>query len=93
MRCHSRSGQPSGLLFQKTMGAAATGKKPKGGGSVSALRTRRRNKRLGPEEDRTLTQWAECRDKNGGGIEPMEKIFLLTFLFIGLAEFPVPIQV
>src|ERR1700724_3112590 len=23
-----------------------------------------------------------------GGIEPMEKIFLLTFLFIGLADFP-----
>jgi hypothetical protein len=48
------------------------------------LHTRRRNKITRPEEDRTLKQWgAECRDK--GGIEPMGKIFLLTFLFIGLS--------
>ena len=47
------------------------------------LRTRRRNKITRPKEDRTLKQrGAECRDK--GGIEPMGKIFLLTFLFIGL---------
>src|SRR5271169_4515435 len=40
---------------------------------------------LGLEEDRTLKQWglnAETR----GGIEPMGKIFLLTFLFIGLLD-------
>ena len=49
------------------------------------LHTRRRHKITRPEEDRTLKQWgAECRDK--GGIEPMGKIFLLTFLFIGLAD-------
>jgi hypothetical protein len=41
-------------------------------------------KLLGLEEDRTLkTVGAKCRDKNGGGIEPMGKIFLLTFPFIG----------
>jgi hypothetical protein len=39
-----------------------------------------------PEENRTL-RTAECRDKNGGGIEPMGKIFLLTFPFIGRAAF------
>jgi hypothetical protein len=41
MRCHSCSGQPSGLLFQKTMGAVTTGKKPTGGGErISASHTR-----------------------------------------------------
>src|SRR5260370_30306826 len=35
------SGQPSGLLFQKTMGAVTTGKKPTGGGErISASHTR-----------------------------------------------------
>jgi len=54
------------LVVSETMGAVTTGNKtPQGEGSVSALRTRRRNKGLGPEEDRTLKQWAECRDKNG----------------------------
>jgi hypothetical protein len=53
------------------------------------LRTRKTKQdyETGLEEDRTLKQWglnAETR----GGIEPMGKIFLLTFLFIGLPDCP-----
>jgi hypothetical protein len=70
MRCHSSSGQPSGLLFQKTTGAVTTAKwNHRGRGSVSPLRTRRRKQGTRPEEDLSQMEstrsnsWAECRDK------------------------------
>jgi hypothetical protein len=85
MRCHSCSGHPSGLLFQKTMDAVTTGNKTHRGEETYLRFARGDETRFTrPEEDRTPKQGAECRDKNWGGIEPMEKIFLLTFLFIGL---------
>ena len=59
---------------------------PQGRGSVSPLRTRRRNKVTRPEEDRTLKQWGLNAETRMGGIEPMGEISLLTFLFIGLPE-------
>jgi hypothetical protein len=74
------------LLFQRTVDAPHHDKE------IKLTRERRRyashaetkqDYETGLEEDRTLKQWglnAETR----GGTEPMGKIFLLTFLFIGL---------
>src|SRR5713226_136014 len=92
MRCHSCSGQPSGLWFQRTMDAPHHDKE------ITLTRERRRyashaetkqdyeTRLLGLEEDRTLKQWGGLNAETRGGIEPMEKIFLLTFFFIGLPD-------
>ncbi len=62
---------------------------PYGRGSVSLLRTRRRNTALGLSKT-TLGVGVHVQtvglnaETNGTGIEPMGEIFLLTFLFIGL---------
>jgi hypothetical protein len=51
------------------------------------LHTRRRNKITRPEEDRARSNSGGLNAETRGGTEPMGKIFLLTFLFIGLADF------
>ena len=62
---------------------------PHGRGSVSLLRTRRRNTALGLRKT-TLRVGVHVQTvglnakTNGAGIEPKGEIFLLTFLFIGL---------
>ena len=88
MHCHSSSGQPSSLLFQKTMGAVTTAEmEPQERRIDSPLRTRRRTTTSGPEEDHSWSGrsngWAECREKKSG-IEPKGRCFLLTFPLIGL---------
>jgi hypothetical protein len=83
MRCHSRNGQASGLLFQKTMGAVMTGKKPTGGRErTSASHTHGdENKELGLEEDHSRlgvhaqTVGLECRDKNGAVLSRWGRFF------------------
>jgi len=51
------------------------------------LRTRRRNKITRPG-GRPHAQTVGLNAETRGGIEPMGKIFLLTFLFIGLPDGP-----
>ena len=81
MHCHSRSGQSSGLLFQKRWCRHNSQMEPPEGRTASPLRTQRQR----PYRLRKTTLslgWAECRKKIG--IEPTRRCFLLTFLFIGL---------
>ena len=56
----------------------------------SSPRTRRPIAALGPEEDHSRSGrsngWAECREKKIG-VQPTGRIFLLTFLFIGILRF------
>jgi len=48
----------------------------RGGERISASQTRGDETReLGLEEDRTLKQWAECRDKNGAVLSRWERLF------------------
>src|SRR5215469_1919162 len=96
MHCHSSSGQSSGLLFQKTIGAVTAAKmEPQETRIHSALHTRRRIATLGSEEDHSRSVrsigWAECREKKIG-IDPKGSTFLLTFPLIGLFRFAVPAQ-
>src|SRR5215469_18207326 len=91
MHCHSSSGQSSGLLFQKTIGAVTAAKmEPQETRIHSALHTRRRIATLGSEEDHSRSVrsigWAECREKKIG-IDPKGSTFLLTFPLIGLFRF------
>ena len=90
MRCPSCSGQPSGLLFQKTMEARNDSETKTHRGEETYLRFARggRNKVTRPEEDRTPKQWGLNAETRMGGIEPMGEISLLTFLFIGLPDSP-----
>src|SRR3981081_174761 len=71
MRCHSSSGQPSGLLFQKTMGAVTTAKwNHRERKRISAAHAEAKPDTR-PEEDHSQSRrarsnnGAECRDKNG----------------------------
>jgi hypothetical protein len=91
MRCHSYSGQPSGLLFQKTIGAVTTAKwNHTGEGAYLCFARGDENRALGLRKTtlggvhvHTVGLNAET---NGTGIEPKGEIFLLTFLFIGLVR-------
>src|SRR5260370_10567814 len=91
MRCHSSSGQPSGLLFQKRLAPSrqrnGTTRERK---RISASHAKTKHG-TGPEEDHSRSRsarsnsWAECRDKWDRHRAEGE-IFLLTFLFIGPAS-------
>ena len=73
------------MLFQKTMDAVTTGNKTHRGEETYLRFARGDETRVTrPEEDRTPKQWGLNAETGMGGIEPMGKIFLLTFLFIGL---------
>jgi len=71
MRCHSSSGQPSGLLFQKRLAPSRQGNgTTREGKRISASHAETKHG-TGPEEDHSQSRsarsnsWAECRDKWG----------------------------
>jgi hypothetical protein len=87
MRSHSRSGQPSGLMFQKRWAPSRQEIKPHRG-EEAYLRFARRDE----TKDSALRKTARSNSgeelnaetRMGDVFELMGKIFLLTFLFIGL---------
>jgi len=93
MHCHSWSGQSSGLLFQKTMGAVTTAKWNHRGRTIaSPSRTRRPSKTLCLEKTtrrvrvhvQTVGLNAETKKERHRADGEM---FLLTFPFIGLVRY------
>ena len=91
MRCHSCSGQPSGLFVSENDGRPSRQRNKTHKGEETYLRFAR------GDETRLLGLRKTARSDSGGlnaetrtgGIEPMGKISLLTFLFIGLPGLPV----
>ena len=81
MRCHSFSGQQSGLLSQKTIGAVTRTEMESQRRAV-LVRTAGAAKTTLATMRGGANSWAECRP-NRIGIEFSGEIFLLTFPFIG----------
>jgi hypothetical protein len=94
MRCHSCSGQPSGLLFQKNNGRRHdSGMEPQRRGRVSPLRKAETKQSTQPEEHHPrsrecmLKQWGLNAETRMERHSAEGEVFLLTFHFIGLADF------
>ena len=81
MRCHSCSGQPSGLFVSENDDARHDSE-TKLTGERRRISTSHAETKQGysAEEDRTLKQWGLNAETRMGGIEPMGEISLLTFL-------------
>jgi|SRR5580700_10724174 hypothetical protein len=86
MRCHLSSGQLSGLLFQKTMDARHDSeiKLTTGSRRISASHAETKQGYSASGKPHAQTVGGLNAETRIGGIEPMGKISLLTFLFIGL---------
>ena len=89
MRCHSFSGQQSGLLSQKTIGAVTRTEMESQRRAV-LVRTAGAAKTTLATMRGGANSWAECRP-NSIGIEFSGEIFLLTFPFIGLVRTRLPL--
>ncbi len=87
MRCQSSSGQPSGLLFQKRWAPSRQEIKPhRGRKRICASHAETKQGLLGLRKTARPNSGGLNAETGMGGIEPIGKIFLLTFLFIGLAD-------